>query len=246
MAPGCAGPSRERGGGKKGVAGPRTRSSSLGDVSCRAIRALCAVRLVRGGLDDSDRRARRGRFRVARARRNAPCRTAVALAAFISVYSYLIVYHEDLVGLDYATITAARFAVVPIWPWNGRFFPLALQEFNLLAILGRSATVYHGFAVLELLLVLACVFRLLDDTPAWFRCAVATFMILLPGVFVSFFGLVYPERDIVFWLAFWMLCVQAFDRTRSRTAFLAALVTAQFMLYYKETAFILIGGFALV
>ncbi|HEU4786167.1 MAG TPA: hypothetical protein VFS57_02125 [Gemmatimonadaceae bacterium] len=172
--------------------------------------------------------------------------SAVAFAAFISAYSYLIVYHEDLVGLDYATITAARFVVVPIWPWNGRFFPLALQEFNLLAILGRSATVYHGFAVLELLLVLACVFRLLDDTPAWFGCAVATFMVVLPGVFVSFFGLVYPERDIVFWLALWMLCIRAFDRTRSRAAFIAALVTSQFLLYYKETAFILIGGFAVV
>ena len=170
--------------------------------------------------------------------------SAVAFAAFISAYSYLIVYHEDLVGLDYATITAAKFVVVPIWPSSGRFFPLALQEFNLLAILGRSATVYHGFAVLELLLVLACVFRLLDDTPAWFRWAVATFMVMLPGVFVSFFGLVYPERDLVFWLALWMLCVRAFDRTRSRTAFFAALVTSQFMLYYKETAFILIGGFA--
>jgi hypothetical protein len=172
--------------------------------------------------------------------------SAVAFAAFISVYSYLIVYHEDLVGLDYATITATRFVVVPIWPWNGRFFPLALQEFNLLAMLGRSATVYHGFAVVELLLVLGCVFRLLGDTPAWFRCAVATFMVLLPGVFVSFFGLVYPERDIVLWLALWMLCVRAFDRTRSRTAFCGALVTAQFMLYYKETAFILAGGFAVV
>ena len=170
----------------------------------------------------------------------------VALAAFVSVYSYVICYHEDLVGLDYATITAGRFVDILIAPASGRFFPLALQEYNLLAIFGRSAGVYGAFAVCQLLVVIACAFRLLDDMPVWLSCIVVAFMMTVPGIFVAVVTLVYPERDVIFWLGLWLVCVHAFDRRRSRAAFFCAAVAAQFMLYYKETGFILIGGFACV
>lgn len=166
------------------------------------------------------------------------------LAAFVSVFSYAISYHEDLVGLDYATITAGRFVAILIHPASGRFFPLALQEYNLLAVFGRSAGVYAAFAVCQLLVVIGCALRVLDDVPAWLSCIVVAFLITLPGVFVAVATLVYPERDVIFWLALWLVCVHAFDRRRSRAAFFCAVVTAQAMLYYKETAFILIGGFA--
>jgi hypothetical protein len=168
----------------------------------------------------------------------------VALAAFVSVFSYVIFYREDLVGLDYATITAGRFVAILIHPAGGRFFPLALQEYNLLAMFGRSAGVYAAFAVCQLLVVIGCTFRVLDEVPAWLSCIVVAFMITLPGVFVAVVTLVYPERDVVFWLALWLVCVDAFDRRRSRAAFVCAVVSAQAMLYYKETSFLLIGGFA--
>ncbi|HSQ28401.1 MAG TPA: hypothetical protein VLN49_01040 [Gemmatimonadaceae bacterium] len=168
----------------------------------------------------------------------------LALAAFVSVFSYVIFYREDLVGLDYATVTAGRFVAILIHPASGRFFPLALQEYNLLAILGRSAGVYAAFAVCQLLVVIGCAFRVLDEVPAWLSCILVAFMITLPGVFVAIATLVYPERDVIFWLALWIVCVHAFDRTRSLAAFFCAVVTAQAMLYYKETSFLLVGGFA--
>jgi hypothetical protein len=121
---------------------------------------------------------------------------------------------------------------------------LGLQEYTFLGLLGTSAQLYHSFSIVELLVVLACVSRILDETPTWLRCGVMMFLVTLPGFVRSFFGLVYPERDMVVWLAIWLVCLQAFARTGSRSAFCGALVAAQFALYYKETAFVLVGGFA--
>jgi hypothetical protein len=168
----------------------------------------------------------------------------LALAVFVSVFSYVIFYREDLIGLDYATLTAERFVTILIHPSSGRFFPLALQEYNLLAMFGRSVSVYAAFTVCQLVVVIACVFRLLDEVPTWFTCIVVAFMMTLPGVFVAVVTFVYPERDVIFWLALWLVCVHAFDRRPSRASFFCAVVAAQAMLYYKETAFILVGGFA--
>ena len=169
---------------------------------------------------------------------------AAALATFACGYACAVVSHEDLVGLDYAQLTAHRFVGMPIWADNGRFFPLALQEYNAISLLGKSATLYHAFSVIELGVVIVCVFRVLDATPAWFRCLAAMFLMVLPGFVQSFFGLMYPERDLVVLLGVWLVCLQSFSRTRSRAAFCGALISVQLMLYYKETAFVLICGFA--
>ena len=169
---------------------------------------------------------------------------AAAFAAFVLGYLFLIPYHEDLVGLDYASVTARRFAEIPIWPSTGRFFPLALQEYNVLRLVGRSAAVYHGFSILELFVVLICCVRILDEIPGWLRCCTLMFMMVLPSFVVAFFGIVYPERDMIVWLALWLVCLRAFDRTSRIWAFCGALVSAQCIVYYKEPAFILIGGFA--
>lgn len=168
----------------------------------------------------------------------------LALVAFLCAYAYTLVAHEDLVGIDYAHLTAKRFVDMQIWPDNGRFFPLGLQEYNLLALIGKSAWLYHAFSVIELVLVLGCVFRLLDSTPVWLRCVTLASLLIIPGIQESFFALVLPERDLVFWLAVWLVCVQSFSRTKSKSAWYAALVVTQILLYYKETAFTIVGGFA--
>jgi hypothetical protein len=206
---------------------------------------LCAAGAVLIGRDRAHERVPAGLgVPVHRPRPITFAAAATALAAFVIVYSFLIPYHEDLVGLDLSSVTARRFVAVPIWPASGRFFPLALQEYNLLALFGRSAAVYHAFSVAELVVVLICCVRILEDVPGWLRCAALMFMMVLPSFVVAFFGIVYPERDMIVWLALWLVCLLAFDRTGSRAAFCGAVVAAQCLVYYKETAFILIGGFA--
>jgi hypothetical protein len=173
-----------------------------------------------------------------------PIIAPAALAAFVCLYACLLLYHEDLVGLDYAQVTAPRFVSVQIWPHNGRFFPLGLQEYNLLGFLGTSARVYRAFSVLELAVVVFCVYRILASTPAWFRCGVILVLTTSPSFVESFFSVVIQERDMLALLCVWLLCYRSFIRTERWPAFCGALIAAQFLLYEKETAFVLIGGFA--
>src|SRR5262249_42383651 len=60
-----------------------------------------------------------------------PIAALVVLIAFLCAYSYAIIAHEDLVGIDYAQLTAKRFVDMPLWPEIGRFYPLGFQEYNL-------------------------------------------------------------------------------------------------------------------
>jgi len=173
-----------------------------------------------------------------------PTLALIALTAFLGVYAYALMAHEDLVGIDYAQLTAKRFVGMMIWPESGRFFPLGLQEYNLLSLVTKTAWFYHAFSVMELAVLLICVFRLLDELPIWLRCVTAVSLLVVPAVQLSFFGLVFPERDLIVWLAVWLVCVQSFSRTTSRSAWYAALIVTQCVLYYKETAFTIVGGFA--
>jgi hypothetical protein len=167
-----------------------------------------------------------------------------ALAAFACLYAFLVLYHEDLVGLDYAQLTAPRFVSVQIWPDNGRFFPFGLQEYNLLGFIGTSARIYRAFSVLELAVVLFCVYRILASTPPWFRCGVILVLMTSPSFVDSFFSVVIQERDMLVLLCVWLLCYLSFIRHERWPAFCGALIAAQFLLYEKETSFVLIGGFA--
>ena len=61
---------------------------------------------------------------------------------------------------------------------------------------------------------------------------------------MSFGALILAERNVLFFLARLVLSVKRFEQTRSTAWAVTAVVCAQFMLYFKETAFLLILGFA--
>lgn len=168
----------------------------------------------------------------------------IALIVFVCIYAILIVSGEDLVGQDYAQLTAQRFYGMPIWPNNRRFFPLGLQEYNILGLLGKTAQVYHTFSIYQLLVVLPAIVVLLAPAAIWLRCVVCAFVMTSPSFVISFFGLIYPERDIIFWMAAWLVSLVAHVRNGGRLSFAAALISAQCLLYYKEIVFLLVAGFA--
>jgi hypothetical protein len=168
----------------------------------------------------------------------------VAFVLFVCAYAFLTFYHEDLIGLDYAQLTARPFVGMPIWPESGRFFPLALQEYNFLSLLKRSAAVYHAFSVVELVVVLLCIDHITAEMPRPLRWFVMAVVMTLPSVAYSFFGLIVPERDMLFWIAVWIVCLRSWSRNHGVASICGALAAAQFILYYKETAFLLVGGFA--
>jgi hypothetical protein len=68
--------------------------------------------------------------------------------------------------------------------------------------------------------------------------------LLTPGVLFSFNNPLAPERSVLFFLACLVLSVKRFEQTQSILWAVAAVACAQIMIYSKETAFVLLLGFA--
>ncbi|MET1084067.1 MAG: hypothetical protein ABWY12_13625, partial [Burkholderiales bacterium] len=75
------------------------------------------------------------------------------------------------------------------------------------------------------------------------RVALITLALVTPSIVTSFCGLIYPEANVIFWAACLVWSVQRFEQTRSRSCAVAAMISTQFMLYYKETVLLLLLGF---
>ncbi|MBD2578215.1 hypothetical protein [Oscillatoria sp. FACHB-1406] len=134
---------------------------------------------------------------------------------------------------------------MPIWGASGRFFPLGHQEFNIVRLFSKTPFSYHLFAVLQLLIFLPVTFIFLRRCQIGYRLPLLLIVTTAPSFVIPFFGLVYPERNIIFFLIFFFLFLNEFNISKSRWSFCGALIAAQFTLYYKEPVFILISSFAL-
>jgi hypothetical protein len=167
---------------------------------------------------------------------------------FLICYVVVILFGENFAAYDDVQFT--RYMLVgqalppPIWPDLGRFWPLGLQEFNLIGHFTKTAAGYHIFPIAQLLL-LAYLLLILDSSlSVASRAAFTALALICPSVVTSFTGLIYPERNVLFWLACLAIFVKRFEETRSPRWAIAAVISAQVMLYYKEPIFLLLLGFA--
>lgn len=170
-------------------------------------------------------------------------------AIFVAFYVAVIFYKEDFAYYDDDQLTdfsvrGVAFAP-PIWPSQGRFFPLAFQEFNLLRFVTRSPAGYHFLAITQLAMVLALLFLVLRDFGLRYRLLLMGAAMLAPGFCIAFSGLIYPERNILFFLAILIVCAAGYDKAKNRGYLIGCLIATQFLLYYKETTVVLIAVFAL-
>ena len=188
----------------------------------------------------------------ARTRRTAwSASTAVVLlilALFLGCYITLLLRGENFTDYDNSTYTL--FTLLghnfppPIWPAQGRFFPLAHQEFNLIRHFTGTVAGYHFFPIVQLCILCLVILVLDDELSIKARAALTAVVLIIPGIVISFEGLIYPERNVVFWLACLVLCVRRYAQTLSSLWAAAAAFCAEIMIYYKETAFLLLLGFA--
>jgi hypothetical protein len=171
------------------------------------------------------------------------------LAAFLVAYIAMTLVWEDFAYYDngtfFALVTLKGHDIAPpIWPAQGRFFPLGLQEFNLIRHFTDSAIGYHALPTAELLIFVSVLLVLDDGLGIAARSALAILALLTPSILTSFGGLIYPERNELLFLAGLIFCVKRFDETEATAWAAGTVVCAQIMIYYKETAFLLLLGFA--
>jgi len=170
------------------------------------------------------------------------------LAVFLGSYIALTLAWEDFAYYDDSFFTLGPLKGHdigrPIWREEGRFFPLGHQEFNLVRHFTDTITGYHVLPIAQLL-IFACILLVLDDELSIAtRATLVVFALLTPSILISFSGLMFPERNVLFFLACLVLSVRRFEQTQSTAWAVTAAVCAQIMIYYKETAFLLLLGFA--
>jgi hypothetical protein len=168
------------------------------------------------------------------------------LALFLVGHIVLTLTWEDFAYGDNSMFTLGTLKghdkVPPIWPQRGRFYPLGQQEFNLIRHFTRTAVGYHALPILQLLALCGLLLILDEELGITARAALTAFALVTPGIVMNFGGLIHVERNVVLWLVCLVLFIKRFEKTQATAWAVAAVVSAQIMIYYKETAFLLLGG----
>jgi hypothetical protein len=210
--------------------------------------AICAAWAVTPKIEE----ATKGSIKLTLARQAG---TGGAVAA-LSLLAMLLMFHIAMILLweDFAYYDNSLFTLgtllghnisPPIWLEDGRFFPLAYQEFNVLRHFTNTITGYHLIQIGQLL-IFSCILLVVDnELSVASRATLAILVLLTPSVWISFSGLIFTEPDVLFFLACLVLSVKRFEQTQSIACAVAATICAQAMIYYKETAFLLLLGFAM-
>ncbi len=170
------------------------------------------------------------------------------LAVLLACYIAGSLLWEDFTYYDNSHFTngtlVGKDIPVQILPGNGRFFPLGHQEFNLIRHVTSSVTGYHTLRIVQLVVLCGILLVFDRELSIQARVALITLALITPSILISFSGLIYPEWNVVFWLICLAFFVQRFEQTQFIAWAVAAVISSQFMLYYKETAFLLLLGFA--
>ena len=174
--------------------------------------------------------------------------TLALLAAFLVCYIAITLVWEDFAYFDneYFTLHTLQGHNISlrIHPGSGRFFPLGFMEFNLIRHFTDTNIGYHVLPIAQLL-IFFCILLILDaELGITARAALAVLALLTPSILTSFGGLIFPERNFLFFLACLVLSVRYFEQSPSIAWAVAAVVSAQIMIYNQETAPLLLLGFA--
>jgi hypothetical protein len=114
-------------------------------------------------------------------------------------------------------------------------------------VLGRVSRTpggYHSIAAVQLVLLAGILFAVLKECGVTWRALLVAAVIVTPSVVIPFTGLIYPERNVLFWLAILVLCLQRARSSRTSLYFIGCFVATHFLLYYKEPLVVLVAGYA--
>lgn len=168
---------------------------------------------------------------------------------FICIYIYLILYGEDFAYIDSAQFTSVfvqgKFVAMPIFPSIARFWPFGHQEYNFISLFTKNITAYHLFSIVQLIITILLCYSILSPIKLSYRLFFLTIIITYRSSVLSFFYLIYPERNILFWLTVLIFCLVKYQGNKSLAFIIGIFISTQFLLYYKEPVFLLILGYAL-
>lgn len=135
-------------------------------------------------------------------------------------------------------------------PSDGRFFPLASLDLNLIAIFSHNPYVFFTFNALIVfsagILLWSILDLILEEKFYTLRVLLLLCILLHPGFVTIMLGICFPERLQVFFLALFVVSSIKYYRHNSTSSAIIGLISANVALYYKEPTFLIIGSFALL
>jgi hypothetical protein len=187
-------------------------------------------------------------FRRRQVRTSSTVATFALLATFIASYIALMVAWEAFAYYDDSvfSLITLKGHNIPLWvqPEDGRFEPLAFEEFNLVRHFTDTITGYHVLPIVQLLIISAIILIIDYEISIKARGILLISVLLTPSILATFTSLLASERSFLFFLVFFVLSIKRFEQSQSIASAVSAVIFAQLMIYSKETAFLLLLGFA--
>ena len=170
---------------------------------------------------------------------------------FISICAYYISSTSFFSPIDdhllLNSTSIGKFLPLNIAISSARFFPLTAQEFNLISLLSSEPIAFYLFNGLQFLafcLIVWRFFKSFEKSEAWVMLA-TLFIIFTPGFISAYMRFFVGEKGMIFLLAIILLLYSYLDKGKKAYSLLISIFfLSNVLLYIKETAFILIGGFA--
>lgn len=131
---------------------------------------------------------------------------------------------------------------------NMRFYPFGFLDLFILSKISSNPYLYFGFNATLFAVFCVIYLKMLDlsNGAKKINLAILATLTLSVGFVQVYFGICYPEKIQVFWLAIFMLSSFIMLNNPSKLPFLAGILSLNLALYYKEPTFILAIAFGLV
>lgn len=169
---------------------------------------------------------------------------AFVLLTFYAIYISMIPMWEEFTYQDnnifWKTLeNGKQHYGIPIWYERGRFFPFGHQEFELVSKISSSNFAYHAFSVIE---IIAIFFISLKTFGARIGTLFFVVLSLTPEFVQTFFGLIYPERNMALLILLGLYFMNTGINNNSKVRVCASVLLLSLFLFYKETAFLVTAG----
>lgn len=198
-------------------------------------------------LPTRERTRQESRLRPRRHLPGAEMSALLFLSVVLAFYMTGCLAWEDFTYYDNSHFTSGTLAgfniPVEISSDAGRFWPLGYQEFNLLRHITSSITGYHALRIVQFSLLCGILLILDRELSIVRRITLIILVLITPSILISFTGLIYPEANVLLCIAGLVWSIKRFGETNAATWAVVAVICSQFLLYYKETAILLVLGF---
>ena len=133
-------------------------------------------------------------------------------------------------------------------PHRGRFYPFAFIDLLILMQISKSPYLFFAFNALLFALFSALYLKILNLSlgKRALNALITVLLSLSVGFVIVFFGICYPEKIQVIWIAIFMLCTFFVLQKPTQTNQLFGIIALNIALYYKEPTFIAAFAFGVV